>query len=133
MKLAVSAIIFSVLVMSGSVYSQEMKTYQGYIADNACYSKKGSISADGANLSVNPEKHTIHCLKMPSCKKSGFGLLIKGPDGIYAFTKLDIKGNKQVKELLKTTKRKNGFFVELTGMEKDGMLMVKTIKESEPI
>ncbi len=108
------------------------KTYTGYAADNLCWSAKGHVAADGADLSKNPEKHTVMCLKNPPCAASGYGLLMKGSDGSYSFTKFDAKGNKMMAALLKATKRANGYYVQVKGVMVKNMMKVSDIKEAEP-
>jgi hypothetical protein len=105
---------------------QAMK-YDGYLADVLCAER--GIALDGADMTTHPEKHTVACLKEPQCVASGLGIMIKGKDDKYAFTKFDKKGAELAFDLINKTQKKDAVMVEVTGQMKDGVINVETITE----
>jgi hypothetical protein len=121
-----------IVVSSGLLFAQQAKSkvVMGYLSDVMCATSPNGISADGFNLSLNPEKHTAACMKMASCEASGYGIFLKGSDGKYTFTKFDAKGNDLVKAYLKKTKRKDGLIVDATGIMDGKIFRVEKIIEA---
>ncbi len=101
--------------------------YEGYLADVLCATRGTAL--DGADMMKHPEKHSVGCLKESPCVASGFGVLVKGKDDTYAFSKFDKKGNELALELINKTKKKDNFTVEVTGSLKDGVFNVSSIVE----
>ena len=76
-QLIFACCVIMVLFLSSPVLAQtKSKEFTGYLSDVACATK--AMAGDGADLTTNPEKHTVACLKMPACMASGYGILIKG-------------------------------------------------------
>jgi hypothetical protein len=105
---------------------QAMK-YEGYMADVLCAERGTAL--DGTDMTMHPEKHTAACLKEPQCVASGFGIMIKGKDDKYAFTKFDKKGAELALDLINKTRKKDAVMVEVTGQMKAGVINVETITE----
>jgi hypothetical protein len=91
----------------------QSKEFVGYLCDVSCASHK--IAADGTNLTTNPEKHTVACLKSPDCMASGYGILIKAKTGEYTFVKFDQKGTEMAKKLLEATKKSDNMKIKVKG------------------
>lgn len=96
---------------------------QGYVTDILCWNQPEHKAFDGAMLTTEPSKHTIHCmLDMPTCLQSGFGLLAaSSTTGEYklAYT-FDAAGNEKAVELMKgmregATPQKDSVFVDVEG------------------
>jgi hypothetical protein len=102
---------------------QEKMTHTGYLADLLCWNMVHAV--DGANMLVNPEAHTVHCmLHIDACRKSGFALLDR-PDGAAEYELkylLDETGNAAAVEILRATKKKSNVLVTATG-EVDGQYL----------
>lgn len=132
MKKSTGAILALFIIASVNAYSQadKAKMVMGYLSDVKCATSPNGISADGFDLSANPEKHTTACLKMKSCEASGYGIFLKSPNGKYTFTKFDSKGNDLAKAYLKKTKRKDGLIIDVMGKLEKSVLKVESIKEA---
>jgi len=134
--LAFTIILFSIsgfsqmgMDMSGSGSKKNLSMFMGYLSDVKCAESNNGISADGFNLKLNPEKHTVKCMKMPPCAMSGYGMFIKGNDGKYSFYRFDKKGAEMSKELLKKTKKKDNVSIHVMGVLKDNIIHVDTLQE----
>jgi hypothetical protein len=93
---------------------------------------KKAIADDGTVLRTFPEKHTVACLNKPSCRASGYGLIIKNnKTGRYNFYKFDEKGNELAIKLLETTKKTDNMKIKVIGtIDPKGMIIkVKSIEE----
>ena len=78
--------------------------FEQFLVDVDCANKV--ITDDGTNLRTNPAKHTVACLKKPSCKASGYGVIIRVKEtGKYNFYKFDKKGDKAAEKLIEVTKQ----------------------------
>ena len=124
--LAFSIII--VLCLSFSVRAQmQSKEFVGYLSDVACATN--GTAGDGANLAMNPEKHTVACMKMPACMASGYGILMKNKSGKYVFTKFDQKGTDLAKKILESTKKTDNMKIKVMGTKSMHMIKVDSITE----
>ena len=104
------------------------KGHMGYLADALCAEKK--VSAGGFNLITSPEKHTVACMNMPPCLKSGFGVFLKDDaSGNYVFHKFDAKGTELAKAMLKKTDRTDNMKISVNGVFQNGIVMVDSISE----
>lgn len=106
----------------------DMNSYNGYLADVLCATKGKSPS--GVKMFENPEQHRKSCMLMRPCKKSGFGVIVKGDDGKYSYTKFDKKGSKLAEGLLKKTKRKDNMHISVTGKMDGDTLAVTSMSEN---
>lgn len=124
--LLVSGLVFSETAKAGKA---KMEVFKGYLSDASCATTTNGVAADGTDMVMSPEKHTVACLTAAGCAASGYGLMIKGADGKYAFTKFDPKGSDQAKALLDKTKEKTALKLDVKGTMENGMIMVASIKE----
>jgi len=115
--------------MSGSAMKGSSSMFMGYLSDVRCAESNNGVTSDGINLKLHPEKHTVACMKMAPCAMSGYGLFVKGSDGVYSFHRFDKKGIELSKDLLKKTKKKEGVSVHVTGEMKNNIIYVQTIQE----
>ena len=108
------------------VTSQE---YTGYLSDVLC--GKNGKDPMGLDLTANPEKHTLGCLQMAPCTKSGFGIFLKGKDGKYVFTPFDKKGSDLAKaQIVDKTKKVDNLLVTVKGTLANGVLTIESITEA---
>ena len=77
-----------------------------------------------------PEDHDLPCMLMYSCRDSGYGLDILQEDGTYKFYMFDSAGQELAWEYLNKTTRMCGLYVTVTGIYEDGVIKVKTLRES---
>lgn len=104
-------------------------TFTGYLIDQKCGLAETSRE-DGADLTKNPEKHTLACDLAPDSAASGYGISMKDDDGVYKFFPLDDAGNKLAKEsVLDKTSRKDGLLVELKYKQEGDVINLVSITE----
>ena len=76
----------------------------GYVADWYCWNQAGHRAIDGSQLDVNPETHSVHCLRdVGACRNGGFALLqpkLSGASGYEIAFSLDTTGNAKLLELI---------------------------------
>jgi len=116
-------LLFQVAVAEDYVLEQ-------YLVDVDCANK--AITDDGTNLRTNPEKHTVACLKKPSCMASGYGVIIRHKEtDKYTFSKFDEKGDEIAKKLIEAIKKTNNMLIKVRGtMDKESeIIKVKSLVE----
>jgi hypothetical protein len=104
--------------------------FEQYLYDVDCAKK--AIADDGTVLRTFPEKHTVACLQKPSCRASGYGLIIRNTKtGRYNFYKFDKKGDELAIKLLEKTKKTDNMKIKVKGTidTKKMILKVKSIEE----
>ena len=99
------------------------KKWQGYLLDRGC---AGSVRED-SDPTAFVQNHTKDCVLMPNCRAKGYSIYATSPE--RKWLDLDKKGNDLALKLLKSSKRRIGFYVEVTGTEKKQLLKTQTIKE----
>lgn len=94
--------------------------WRGYLVDRSC--------ADSVRQDPDPKSflqhHTKDCALMPNCQSKGYSL--------YSDKKwfdLDKKGTQLAVKTLRASRKKSGFFVEITGTAKNNLLTVQEMKE----
>ncbi len=128
-KFIMSVILVALVVVSLQTVSFAMSNaHTGYLSDVMC--AKNGESGGGFNLLTNPEKHTVMCMKMPPCVKSGYGIFMKDGLGRYAFFKLDGKGSALAKGLLDKTQKDDNMSVKVTGKLVGDTFLVESIVEA---
>jgi len=121
--------VAALLVVSLQTVSFAMPNAQtGYLADVLCATNRKS--AGGFDLTTTPEKHTVMCMNMPPCVKSGYGIFLKDGAGRYAFFKFDGKGNELAKGLLGKTKRADNMSIKVAGKLVGDTFMVASLMEA---
>lgn len=98
--------------------------WRGYIVDRQC--------ADSVREDSDPrsfiQHHTKDCALMPNCRAKGYSLYADGK-----WFDFDKRGNQLAIQLLQRSKRKSGFYVDVTGSAQGKVLRVENIKEiAEP-
>lgn len=125
----IMVMVGALLVVSLTAVSFAMShAHTGYLSDVMC--AKNGKSGGGFDLLTSPEKHTVACMKMPPCVKSGYGIFVKDGAGRYAYFKFDDKGNKFAKGLLDKTKRADNMSVKVTGKLVGDTFMVESLVEA---
>ena len=115
-------VIGIVLLLAVVALAREGKDVKltGYVIDNRCAASK----ANGENAAENVKVHTVTCMMMPPCAKSGYAVFAGGK--LY---KLDEEGSKKAGDILKNTKAEKGVQVSVEGTLDGDMLKVKSISE----
>jgi len=88
------------------------------------------LAADGVDLKVNPELHSLQCALMPPCVASGYGIYIENESGTYDYIKLNKNGSQLAEEYLRNISKENRIAVEVTGIKRGETIRVKTLSES---
>jgi hypothetical protein len=116
-------LLFQVVALAESV------VFEQYLVDVDCANK--AIADNGTNLQTNPAKHTVACLKKPSCMASGYGVIIRNKEtGKYNFYKFNEKGDEIARKLLETTKKTDNMQIKVRGTIENSMIIkVKSIEE----
>ncbi|MBA3991949.1 MAG: hypothetical protein C0469_00385 [Cyanobacteria bacterium DS2.3.42] len=94
--------------------------WQGYLIDRQC---ADSVRED-SDPKVFIQHHTKDCALMPNCRAKGYTLYSK-----HKWLNLDKRGSEIAVEVLKASKRKSGFYVEVTGTLDKELLKTASIKE----
>lgn len=123
-KLATSVCAFLFLSGTTAAFSAALSTWQGYLVDRQC---ADSVRED-SDPKVFIQHHTKDCALMPNCRAKGYSVYVAST-GNDKWLDLDKKGNDMAVKLLKATKRRSGFYVEVTGTRQDKMLKTQSIKE----
>jgi len=118
----------AILLLSGTAaaFSAAASKWQGYLLDRQC---ADSVRED-AEPKVFIQHHTKDCALMPNCRAKGYSVYVASTDNDKWFD-LDNKGNDLAVKLLKASKRRSGFYVEVTGTRQDKVLKTQSIKEIE--
>ncbi len=122
------ASVFACLVIFGVIQTPALSNtsgkWQGYLVDRQC--------ADSVRDDSDPrsfiQHHMKSCALMPNCKVLGYSIYtLTRPKGTWF--DLDKKGSELAFKLLKTSKRSNGFYVEVTGTQQNQTIKTLTLKE----
>ena len=109
---------------------QNTGVYNGYLTCQSCAQVKNGMAMDGVNISDHPENHTVHCLKMPACVASGYGVFMRSANNRYTFYPFDRKGSEQsYQQIVSKSLKKDHLLVTVTGKIQNGILVVNTIRE----
>lgn len=126
MKKLATACAFLLLSGTSAAFSAALDKWQGYLLDRQC---ADSVRED-ADPKVFIQHHTKDCALMPNCRAKGYSVYVASSDNDKWFD-LDKKGNDLAVKLLKASKRRSGFYVEVTGTQQDKVLKTQSIKEIE--
>ncbi|MBX9771127.1 MAG: hypothetical protein K2X29_07135 [Candidatus Obscuribacterales bacterium] len=97
-----------------------VRKWQGYLLDRQC---ADSVRED-SDPKVFIQHHTKDCALMPNCRAKGYSLYSK-----HKWLNLDKRGSEIAVKVLKASKRKRGFYVEVTGTLDKESLKTASIKE----
>lgn len=79
---------------------------------------------------ADPKKHTLKCLLMPGCAKSGFGISVLQDDGSYKYYKFDTTGHQLAAVLLDSITRQNDIVIHVEGaLEEDTLYVARLYQE----
>lgn len=105
------------------------KAYTGYLICQDC-GLKGTCEKGSVDLTVNPEKHTLKCCKMPDCIMSGYGIAVIQANGKYKYYPFDAAGSAlALNDVVYSTKRPDNLLVQVTGVLKNGVMRIESIAE----
>lgn len=115
-------------LFSATTWAAEVK---GILLDKSCSSKAeeriASGTGDGPMMEggmLAAEAHTLECLQMSACQKSGYGVYTS--ENKYLL--FDAVGNRKAIEALKTSKRITDIRVEVTGEVQGNTIRVVSLK-----
>jgi len=94
-------ILLAAMTMSAFAAGTAVK---GYLVDLACAVEEGNKPGFGA-------KHSKHCMQMPDCFNSGYGVLTDDAKVI----KFDAAGNEKAVKFLETLQKNDNIRVTVTG------------------
>jgi hypothetical protein len=123
-KLATAVCAFLFLSGTTAAFSAALNKWQGYLLDRQC---ADSVRED-ADPKVFIQHHTKDCALMPNCRAKGYSVYVASAE-TDKWLDLDKKGNAMAVKLLKASKRRSGFYVEITGIRQDKVLKTQSIKE----
>jgi hypothetical protein len=128
-KLSLLIITLFFILFFQVVALAESGVFEKYLMDVDCANK--IIADNGTNLRINPENHTVACLKKPTCMASGYGVIIRNKEtGKYNFYKFDEKGDEIARKLLQTTNKTDKIQIKVRGTIENSMVIkVKSIEE----
>lgn len=141
MKKIFMFVLLGLFVVSVSAHAQEKakpQKYYGYLSDVAC--GKAGKDSDGTDLTVHPEKHTVKCMQMPECEKSGYGIFMLDEKALkdektskYVFYPFDAAGNELAKKIVSATKKADHIYIKVKGNldATKGVIAVSYIEETE--
>jgi len=133
-KILVVAVVVTVfaLMSAGLLLARDTKemTYSGWLVDQLCADAPNSIAADGVDLKVNPELHSLQCALMPPCVASGYGIYIENGSGTYDYIRFNRNGSELAEEYLRSISKENRIAVEVTGRRIGDTIRVKTLSEA---
>ena len=103
--------------------AEAQSKWQGYLVDRGC--------ADSVRNDSDPttfvQNHTKDCALMPNCQAKGYSIYATSPE--CKWLDLDKKGNDLAFKLLKASKKRIGFYVEVTGTQKKLVLKTQSLEE----
>ena len=99
------------------------ESVRGYLVDNLC------LKEEAARLSELGRKHTRKCLQMPSCRESGYGLLLPATNDVLRFDK---HGNDLAVQLINSKSLDSGWLLQATGNRKQDQFAVTTLELVSP-
>jgi hypothetical protein len=119
---AVCAFLLMSIATTIPALAEAQTKWQGYLVDRGC---ADSVRED-SDPSTFVQNHTKDCALMPNCRAKGYSIYVISPE--RKWFDLDKKGNELALTLLKASKRRVGFFVEVTGIQKKQILKTQNIK-----
>jgi hypothetical protein len=130
-KFIVAVFVSLVVLYLGSLLAAQAKAteFKGILSDVHCW--MAGKAGDGSDMKMNPEKHTVACMKMPSCASSGYGIIMKDATGKYEFFKFDAAGSKMGADLLNKTTKTDNVMITVMGTKQENMIKVESIVETE--
>lgn len=98
--------------------SGKSERWSGYLIDMSCALERRQSQPDLG------KKHTKRCLQMPSCERSGLGLLLENNQVLH----FDDQGNQITRKLISRTSRENDLRVVVYGRKMNDVLQVEIIR-----
>ncbi len=107
-------------------------TVEGYLYDVLCLNSPRGVAPDGSKVKTEAHKHTVMCLLLPQCVKSGFVLVRRSANGTYVPThKLSSRSTPKIVAFLKALTREDNVYVKITGtIDSWGAIAVRTISDA---
>jgi hypothetical protein len=96
------------------------ESVRGYLVDTVC------VKEEAAQLANLGSKHTKKCLQMPTCRESGYALLL--PSYNNDVLRLDKHGNDLAARLINSRHGESGWLLRATGKRKGDEFAVITLE-----
>ena len=98
------------------------ESVRGYLVDTLC------VKEEAAQLSSLGSKHTKKCLQMPTCRESGYALLVPSNNNTNDVLRLDKRGNDLAIRLVNSRHAESGWLLRATGKRKGDEFAVSTLE-----
>lgn len=121
-------VLFLFTALTAVSVSAGNRTLNGYLADNLCI--RSGFAADGANMGINPEDHTVACALMKPCIDSGYAVMVRNGSGGFDVYRLDQRGNRLAVDFLRNLDREADISVRATGNLRGDTLRVHSIEDA---
>lgn len=123
-QIGLMVLLLSISMLAGWTdgFCAGQEKWRGYMVDRQCADSVREDSDPKAFL----QHHTKDCALMPNCRARGYSLYADGN-----WFDFDKAGNERAVKVLRASKRKSGFFVEVAGTAQGKVLKVGSIKEIE--
>jgi urocanate hydratase len=102
----------------GTKKTPSHESVRGYLVDTVC------VREEATQLAQLGSKHTKKCLEMPTCRQSGYALLLPSSDVLH----FDKRGNELTSKLVKGHKAENGWLLLATGKRSGDQFAVATLE-----
>ena len=102
--------------------SKFQESVRGYLVDTLC------VKEEAAQLASLGTKHTKKCLQMPTCRESGYALLVSSHDNNNDVLRLDKRGNDLAVRLVNSRHGESGWLLRATGKRNGDEFAVSTLE-----
>lgn len=99
--------------------ARPQESVHGYLVDTVC------VKEEAAQLADLGSKHTKKCLQMPSCRESGYALLLPSHNDVLRFDK---RGNDLAARLIDGRHGESGWLLRATGKRTGDQFAVSTLE-----
>ena len=94
-----------------------LQVWNGYLIDLLCAQERAQEAGLG-------QKHTLKCMQMPACERSGFGVLLED----NRVLRFDQQGNSKIRKLLQGMDAHVKLKIQISGTESaDSLVSVSTV------
>jgi hypothetical protein len=119
----------AVSLLAGHARSADLNTkagsqesVRGYLVDTLC------VKEEAAQLASLGTKHTRKCLQMPTCRESGYALLVPSQNNNNDVLRLDKHGNDLAVRLVNSRHGESGWLLRATGKRNGDKFAVTTLE-----
>jgi hypothetical protein len=102
--------------------NKSQESVRGYLVDTLC------VKEEAAQLANLGSKHTKKCLQMPTCRESGYALLVPSANNNNDVLRLDKRGNDLAVRLVNSRHGESGWLLRATGKRNGDEFAVTTLE-----